>query len=252
MENLWNEYVMKRPFILLIIFIILILAVLTIAFSFTKETYYNGPQTFYAADTHLPPPDYYTGINFDTLKSNDHLTVIPLKSIRQQVTDYTCGPVAAMNVMAFYGVNFSPDDADEFRIAREMNISTDGTSNETISLGLTPEQAALWFNRQGWNATWGTNGTIEMLRENLKSGHPVMVEWIDWGGHWVVVVGYDTRGSELFWDDVIIFADSVDCHDDRVDGITYFNAGEFDSMWFDSHYFPEGMKNRAYVIAKPG
>jgi hypothetical protein len=79
-----------------------------------------------------------------------------------------------------------------------------------------------------------------------------MVEWIDWGGHWVVVVGYDDRGTETPWDDIIIFADSVDCHDDRVDGITYFNYGRFDAMWFDAHYFPENMRDRAYVIAVPG
>ena len=90
-----------------------------------------------------------------------------------------------------------------------------------------------------------------MLRENLRNGIPMIVEWIDWGGHWVVVVGYDTRGTETVWDDVIIFADSVDCHDDRVDGITYFNYGEFDAMWFDAHYFPEQMRDRAYVVVVP-
>jgi len=37
---------------------------------------------------------------------------------------------------------------------------------------------------------------------------------------------------------MIIFADSVDSHDDRVDGITYANYGQFDAIWFDTHYFP--------------
>ncbi|MDP2796751.1 MAG: hypothetical protein Q8N94_04480 [Methanoregula sp.] len=32
----------------------------------------------YALDTQLPGPHYYTGIDFDTLKSDDNLTVIPL------------------------------------------------------------------------------------------------------------------------------------------------------------------------------
>jgi hypothetical protein len=79
-----------------------------------------------------------------------------------------------------------------------------------------------------------------------------MVEWMDWGGHWVVVTGYDTRGTVTVWDDVIIFADSVDCHDDRADGVTYFNYGEFDAMWFDARYFPENMKDRVWVVAVPG
>ena len=197
----------------------------------------------YALDNPLPSPHYYTGIDFDTLKSNDHLTVIPLKSFRQQVTNYTCGPVAAMTVLSYYGMPLSNTDEEEVRIARQMNTSD--------KIGTNPEQLASWFNRNGWNATWGTDGTHQMLIDNLKAGSPTIVEWMDWGGHWVVVVGYDTRGTEDVWDDVIIFADSADCHDDRVDGITYANYGEFDGMWFDAHYFPENMRNRAYVVAVP-
>ena len=136
-------------------------------------------------------------------------------------------------------------DADEIRIAPEIN------PNVSEKVGINTEPVATWFTRRGWNATWGTGGSPELLRSNLKTGIPTMVEWMDWGGHWVVVVGNDTQGNEIIWDDVIIFADSVDSHDDRVDGITGFNYGEFDAMWFDAHYFPEHMRDRAYVVAVP-
>ena len=136
-------------------------------------------------------------------------------------------------------------DADEVRVAHEMYP---GVSETT---GLNPEQVAAWLSRQGLNATWGTGGSRAMLRENLRNGVPTMVEWMDWGGHWVVVTGYDTRGTENTRDDMIIFADSADSHDDRVDGVTYFNYGEFDAMWFDAHYFPENMKDRTWVVAVP-
>jgi hypothetical protein len=172
--------------------------------------------------------------------------MIPLKSYRQQVTNYSCGAVAAMTVMSYYGLPVNNTDADEVRVAREIY------PNVSEKTGLNPEQIVQWFRRNGWNATWGTGGSREMLRKNLKNGIPTMVEWMDWGGHWVVVTGYDTRGTETVWDDVIIFADSVDCHDDRVDGVTYSNYGEFDAMWFDAHYFPENMKDRAWVVALPG
>jgi len=199
----------------------------------------------YGPGTPLPEPRYYTGIDFDTLRSNDHLTIIPLKSYRQQVTNYSCGSVAAMTVMAYYGLPASDTDADEIRIAHEMNY------NVTEKTGIRPDQIADWFQKNGWNATWGTMGSYEQIRSNLRNGIPTMVEWMDWGGHWVVVVGYDTRGTEDIWDDVIIFADSSDCHDDREDGITYFNYGRFDGMWFDAHYFPEAMRDRVYVVAVP-
>lgn len=206
----------------------------------------------YSTDSFLKEPRYYTGIDYSTLQSDFHLTVLPVKSVRQQVTNWTCGPVAAMNLMTYYGVNFTGGDQDEFDVADRMHVSTTGVANETTTVGARPDVMASWFTSNGWNATWGTNGSVQMLRENLGSGKPILVEWIDWGGHWVMVVGYDDRGTPTIWDDVIIFADSSDCHDDRVDGFTYFNAGEFDAMWFDAHYLPGNMTTRVYVLAVPG
>jgi hypothetical protein len=206
----------------------------------------DGTVKYMPGDPHLPPPQYYTGIDFDSLKSDSNLTLIPLKSYRQQVTNYSCGAVAAMTVMSYYGRPVNNTDADEDRVAHEIY----GDVSEKT--GLNPEQITQWFRHHGWNATWGTGGNRDMLGENLKNGVPTMVEWMDWGGHWVVVTGYDTRGTETVWDDVIIFADSVDCHDDRADGVTYFNYGEFDAMWYDAHYFPENMKDRVWVVAVPG
>jgi hypothetical protein len=240
---------MRRIYVILTICIVvpimalLINAVFLHASEQTFQEKSSGIQ--YGHDSSLPEPKYYTGIDFDSLKSNNHLTVIPLKSYRQQEVNYSCAAVAAMTVMSYYGENLPNTADEEKRIAREMNPAVSDTT------GINPEQITQWFNRNGWNATWKTNGTREMLRENLKNGIPTMVEWIDWGGHWVVLTGYDTRGTETGWDDVISFADSVDSHDDRVDGVTYFNYGEFDAMWFDAHYFPDNMKNRVYIVARP-
>jgi hypothetical protein len=238
---------MQRPGPALLAILLLLAGIFLLAATLYATGFYpdNAGLVKYGLDSRLPEPRYYTGIDVDTLKSNDHLTVIPLKSFRQQVTNYSCGAVAAMTVMSYYGKPVNNTDEEEILIAHQMNRNVSDTT------GVNPEQLAGWFNRNGWNASWKTGGSREMLLSNLKAGIPTMVEWIDWGGHWVVVVGYDTRGTETIWDDVILFADSVDCHDDRVDGITYANYGEFDAMWFDAHYFPAGMQNRAYVIATP-
>ena len=125
-----------------------------------------------------------------------------LKSYRQQVTDHSCGAVAAMTGISYYGLPVNNTDADEVRVAHEVY------GNVSDKTGLNPEQVAAWLSRQGMNATWGTGGSRDMLRENLKNGVSTMVEWMDRGGHRVVVTGYDTRGTETVWDDVIIFVDS--------------------------------------------
>ncbi|AGB01457.1 C39 family peptidase [Methanoregula formicica] len=238
---------MMRPGPILFIGMFFVAGIILLAATLSATGMYardNGRIT-YGLDSQLPAPRYYTGIDFDSLSSNSHLTVIPLKSYRQQVTNYSCGAAAAMTVMSYYGRPVNNTDDEEILLAHEMNPDV---SEKT---GINPEQMTSWFNRHGWNATWHTGGSREMLLSNLKAGVPTIVEWIDWGGHWVVVVGYDTRGTETVWDDVIIFADSVDCHDDRVDGITYANYGQFDAMWFDAHYFPAEMRNRVYIIARP-
>lgn len=244
---------MRAAYLFIIVAIFGAIVVLAAAILFTNPAFMAtikpgepAGSVRYALDTPaLPPPQYYTGIDAGTLKSDGNLTVIPLKSFRQQVTNYSCGAVAAMTVMSYYGMPVNNTDPDEVRVAHEIYP---GVSEKT---GLNPEQIAAWLGKQDMNATWGTGGTREMLRSNLRNGIPTMVEWMDWGGHWVVVTGYDTRGTETVWDDVIIFADSVDCHDDRVDGVTYFNYGEFDAMWFDAHYFPEGMRDRVWLVAIP-
>ena len=139
--------------------------------------------------------------------------------------------------MKYYGKS-----GDEMTIAKEMGTST--------TTGTTPEQMTVWMNAHGFKASWHTEGTLEMLRENLKNNIPVLVEWSDWGGHWVLVMGYDTRNTEDLMDDVIIFADPYDHHDDNKDGMTWFNAQRFYYMWYDALLFGKVMK-RIYITATP-
>lgn len=155
----------------------------------------------------------------------------------QQTTEYTCGPSAVISLLNYLGMQ-----GDEMTIATEM-----GTSSST---GTTPEQMTGWLNNHGFNASWNENGSLELLRENLKNNIPTLVEWSDWGGHWVLVIGYDTRDTEDTMDDVIIFADPYDRHDDNLDGITWFHAERFYYMWYDALLFGRVMR-RVYISAVP-
>ncbi|HQO49590.1 MAG TPA: C39 family peptidase [Bacteroidales bacterium] len=163
-------------------------------------------------------------------------TFIPM-TIHQQTTDYSCGPSAVVTLLGYYGRT-----ADEMQIASEMGTST--------SCGTNPQQMADWLSVNGFEASWHENGTLEMLRASLEDKAPVLVEWSDWGGHWVLVVGYDTRNTETMADDVIIFADPYDRHDDNMDGLTWFNAERFFYMWYDALLFDRVMR-RVYVRARP-
>ena len=160
----------------------------------------------------------------------------------QQSNDYTCGPSAILSLLKYYNM-----EGSELEMAKEMKtIPGSGTH---------PVIMTEWLNNHGFKAEWrenanGDGSRLEMLRGYLAKGIPILVEWIDWGGHWVVVAGYDTKGTESTSDDVIILADPYDRIDRVNDGLTTFNAERFDSMWFDANCFDRKMWG-VHIIAQP-
>ncbi|MCE1164836.1 MAG: C39 family peptidase [Bacteroidetes bacterium] len=164
------------------------------------------------------------------------LTMLNVDSY-QQTTEYTCGPASVISLLRYYNRG-----GDEMTIASEMGTST--------TTGTTPQQMTDWLNGHGFTASWHQNGTLDTLVNNLKRNKPVLVEWSDWGGHWVLLAGYDTRNTADLMDDVVIFADPYDRHDDNRDGFTWFNAQRFYYMWYDALLFGSLMK-RVYILAEP-
>ena len=67
----------------------------------------------------------------------------------------------------------------------------------------------------------------ESITENLSSNRPIMVENIDWSGHWRVIIGYDSCGDE---GDVLILADPYDVTDHCQDGYVIESFDKFFSM----------------------
>lgn len=185
-------------------------------------------------DTTKSSSSYYV---LDIDKSQPGLTILNNIDSYQQTTEYTCGPAAVITLLRYYGKT-----GDEMTIANEM-----GTSTIT---GTNPGQMTGWLNNHGFNAYWCENGTLDSLRDNLANNIPTLVEWSDWGGHWVLVIGYDTRNTESISDDVIIFADPYDRHDDNNNGITWFNAGRFYYMWYDALLFGSVMQ-KVHIKAIP-
>jgi ABC-type bacteriocin/lantibiotic exporter with double-glycine peptidase domain len=156
----------------------------------------------------------------------------------QQTKDYTCGPAVVLSLLRFYGRN-----GEEMTLAKAMN------TNDKI--GTTPENMARWLQNNGFIVNWGEHGNLKMIQENLSKNIPTLIEWSDWGGHWAIAVGYDTRNTPSIDDDVIIFADPSDIHDDIPDGVTWFNAQRFDHMWYDALLFGKLME-KVFITAIPG
>ena len=65
----------------------------------------------------------------------------------------------------------------------------------------------------------------------IDRGIPMMIDWVDWAGHWQVLIGIDTCGTDTPYDDVLIFADPYDVTDHKQDGYYTYPLGRFFGMW---------------------
>lgn len=184
-------------------------------------------------DTENSP--YFKKLDFYNMESKDSLTIIPKFKTYQQTTEYSCGPASAVMVLEHFG-EYNKDTKDEMTIA---NIS--GTSDTS---GVGAAGLAAYFTSIGWNvessqpgkATFdsetATDDFKKWVLKNLKKGHPIMVGWLDWSGHWQVIIGYDTMGTEdNFGDDVLIMADAYDTTDHYQDGYFVVGAERFFYQW---------------------
>ena len=195
---------------------------------------------------------YFSYQDYYNLKSTATLTILSNYKTYQQTTEITCGPAAALTVLRHFGnINW-----DELQIAEIMGTKP-VTGTDTIGM-------VRFFKKIGWDvtsslATSDKNGSSfkneqefkDFVIKNLKNNTPVMVENIDWGGHWRVIIGYDTMGTDTLADDVLILADSYDTADHFQDGYVVNPVQKFYYMWFDAHMLPQGQQNQQWIVAKP-
>ncbi|WP_371372805.1 peptidase C39 family protein [Sporomusa aerivorans] len=206
----------------------------------------------FAEEAVLPLPSSTGAANYYEMKPNPYFVSLGVKGY-QQTTDYTCGPAAAMSLMRWYSIlsDQAMNPTTELLIAKGMGTGDMHSKHP----GTNPQQMAAWLKQNGFEVTLGYNGTLEMLRDNLKKGIPTLVEWIDWGGHWVVVTGYYAgHEAPAKGVDTIFFADPAVQWTtvNNPDGISSFNAWRFRDMWFDAQYFkPGNLVRNVYIVAVP-
>jgi predicted double-glycine peptidase len=189
--------------------------------------------------------------NFYEMKPSNHFISLGVNGY-QQTENWTCGPSAVMSLMNWYGKLSNEEMNHETEIKIAKNIGT------TDTYGTRAADMAKWLNENGFDATVKTDGTVENLIESLKNKHPVIIEWVDWGGHWVVLTGcYEKTAGKVSIGDTFFFADPathwISPKNENPNGISSFATDRFNEMWFD--YPSERTFNKhvdgIYIIAVP-
>ena len=87
---------------------------------------------------------------------------------------------------------------------------------------------------------------------NSKNNCLLLLESVEWGGHWITLIGYDNMGTPDTADDVLIFADPYDTTDHNQDGYGTYGAERFYYNWTMYNFFEEeDLNDMLFLIATP-
>ncbi len=191
---------------------------------------------------------YFAAPDFYNMQPNENLLLLTKFKTRQQITGYTCGPAAAAMVVEHFLGNVPHGEMEMAKIMATNNIN--GTSIKGM---------VNYFKEIGWQVSSSLDkdnlqdyyAFQDFVQNNLRENTPIIVENVDWGGHYRVIIGYDTMGTKDIDDDVLILADPFDLADHKQDGYNIANAQKFYYMWFDAQLFKSSERQRPWVVAKP-
>jgi|GEM_PF-58492 len=192
---------------------------------------------------------YYVANDFYNMKSEGSLHILSHFETYQQTKEYTCGAACALMVLNWFG------QKKYHEIAVSQLVESHPTKGSAV------ENIADFFDLIGWQTDFhaDTNRKFETIEEiekffvdTIDSGVPIMIDWVDWAGHWQVLIGIDTCSSDSPYDDVLIFADPYDVTDHNQDGYYTFPLGRFFGMWREGACAEKSEPYvQPYIIAKP-
>ena len=202
----------------------------------------------------------------------------------QQSEDYTCGNVASLMVMKFFG----DSTETEMHLAEKMHTHTDsqmpdakpGSATKWTDYGTNVEEIYNYFrNNKNYRILSSSydskNGILsdtsavgiqavenkkpefedygeaaKFFADNIRNNRPVMVCWNAWGGHWTVCIGYDDNGTaDFFDDDILMMADPYDTTDGIQDGYTKVSLVQFFYDWFCT-MTPKPYQLQPYIVVE--
>jgi len=189
-------------------------------------------------------PTYYRSLDFYAMRSGGSLTLLEKFKTYQQTTGVTCGPSCILMVLDYF------DKADNYD---EMKLKAlRGTSQDTTYL----QHLLTVFDSIGGFKCISTFDykpeeiTPALLLNFLKKDIPVIVGTNEWGGHWQIVIGYDTMDTETIMDDVLVLADPYDRTDHKEDGyIIYPFENFYEGIW--RNYYDPDFKWGLFLVAFP-
>ena len=215
-----------------------------------RRTIHPNSAAIYNGTANIKNSPYYPSINFYSAKVTETLQILPQFKTYQQSISYSCGDAAAFMALRYLNIS-NITEHDLFIQAKTAPGKGTGTvelANAIIQL----TKGVVDVEYQRGNEDISIETFKEMAKEctNDKNKCVLLLENVEWGGHWMTLIGYDDMGTSYTGDDVLIFADPFDTVDHNQDGYIVCSFERYYEMWFDDHILDEGHRYRQYVKIK--
>ena len=201
---------------------------------------------------HADSPYFYHA-DFYNAQSGDGLYILPQFQTIQQTSWWSCGVSCTEMVLNYFGMRGDWNEESLAGLREDHEDQHIGTCLDQI---LDMFQAVGGFELETTYDYLENPDAITMsfIRERIAAGTPIIVGWNDWGGHWQVIIGYDTMGTEYEGDDVIIVADPFDTTDHNQDGYGVYGAERFIYNFTFFDFFadaPDHARDMCFVVVSP-
>lgn len=201
---------------------------------------------------------YYKFNDYYNMQSTETRSILPKYMAYQQTMASSCGISSVLSVLHYYGESrnicdevFLVNKYEELNNAIIYNVGVGATGLKKLLSNLGYQAEGGSYSRDKYvniNSRLFPTYTdfLSWTIRNLRDGTPIPVSWRPHGGHWVVIIGIDTMGTNNVYDDVIIFADSNDTFDHYRDGYVTMPAMLFYRQWYNGSL----TYNQQHVIFK--
>ncbi|WP_416326010.1 C39 family peptidase [[Eubacterium] hominis] len=197
---------------------------------------------------------YFKHPDFYHMTSTDTLTILEKFPTIQQTSEWSCGVDSALMVLQYFD-RLGDENEESLASYRSNKSKPEATSLASMIRIFEGIKGFEIHSTYDYKEEEYDQISLEMIQDYLAKGIPVMVAWNDWGGHWQVIIGYDTMGTETTQDDVIIVADSYDTTDHNQDGYGIYGAERFFYNWTMYDFFEKnaGLKERdkLFIAVEP-
>ena len=221
----------------------------------TKETAVEGKiannsAAYYHGSANYKNSTYYPILNFYDGEVSKTLKILPKFKTYQQTSATSCGDAAALMALRYFGI----ENVNEYDLYKEAKTSPE-TGTNTIPLGeaikkLVGDKVDIEYKQNNDEVPF--EKFLELINQCTDPANKsiMLLESVEWGGHWMTLIGYDDMGTTDTADDVLVFADPFDTTDHNQDGYYITSFQRYYSSWFDAHYLDKSNNHNQYVIVK--